>query len=54
MLFILAVAVGVVLAAVAAHSLPEPRYSTLVRVAGAVAGFIVGYAGTYIVAAHVG
>lgn len=51
MLFLLAVAVGVVVGAVA-HNY-APKNNGLVRIAAAIAGFIVGYAGTYIVVAHI-
>lgn len=52
MLFILALAVGVVIGAVAHQAAVRNALGALARLASAVAGFIVGFAGTYILVAH--
>lgn len=53
MLFLLALAVGVVLGAVGHRIAANERLGSFARGASAVAGFIIGYAGTYIVVANV-
>lgn len=53
MLFILALAIGVVLAAVGHRIALNERLGSLARGAAAVAGFIIGFAGTYIVVANI-
>lgn len=51
MLFLLALAIGIVVAAIC-HNY-APKNNALVRVAATVAGFIIGYSGTYIVVANI-
>lgn len=51
LLFILAVAIGVLIGVVGSRL--SAKYGDLARIAAAIAGFIIGFWGTYIVAANV-
>lgn len=53
MLFLLALAVGVILGALGLNFARSQSPNQLVHFAGAVAGFIIGYAGTYLVVANI-